>query len=101
LPSPADRAAGLGLFPVKKAGSITNAEYRKPVGVTRKTASRDLDDLVGKGVLDRMLIAAIHACFTGKRFQIVPDNGLARLVQNGYVVNRQIVIDCAGPAIFL
>jgi ATP-dependent DNA helicase RecG len=32
---------------------ITNAEYREITGVTDRTASRDLDDLVGKGVLER------------------------------------------------
>jgi predicted HTH transcriptional regulator len=32
---------------------ITNAEYREITGVTDRTAGRDLDDLVGKGVLER------------------------------------------------
>ncbi len=39
---------------VKKDGRIANAEYRDLVGVTRKTAARDLDDLVEKGVLKRV-----------------------------------------------
>jgi Fic family protein len=34
-------------------GWIGNSEYRKITGATRKTASRDLDDLVEKGVLQR------------------------------------------------
>lgn len=32
---------------------ITNAEYRGITGVTERTASRDLEDLVNKGVLER------------------------------------------------
>ncbi len=32
---------------------ITNAEYREITGVTDRTAGRDLDDLVGKGLLER------------------------------------------------
>lgn len=43
-----------GAFHVKKAGKITNSEYQDIVGVTRKTASRDLDRLVKKGVLERV-----------------------------------------------
>jgi len=43
-----------GVALTKKAGRITNAEYQKLAGVTRKTATRDLDDLVEKGVLTRM-----------------------------------------------
>ncbi|MDD5094605.1 MAG: ATP-binding protein [Dehalococcoidia bacterium] len=39
---------------VKKAGKITNSEYQDLVGVARKTAARDLDGLVEKGVLDRI-----------------------------------------------
>jgi predicted HTH transcriptional regulator len=38
---------------VKTNGRITNAEYRKLAAVISKTAARDLDDLVEKGLLDR------------------------------------------------
>jgi len=37
----------------KELGKIANAEYQQISGVTRKTAARDLNDLVGKGVLER------------------------------------------------
>jgi len=43
-----------GAFYVKKAGKITNSEYQEHVNVTRKTATRDLDRLVEKGVLERV-----------------------------------------------
>ena len=43
-----------GVLHVKKTGKITNSEYQDLVGVTRKTAARDLDGLVEKGVLDRV-----------------------------------------------
>ena len=43
-----------GVRHVKKTGKITNSEYQDLVGVTRKTAARDLDGLVEKGVLDRV-----------------------------------------------
>jgi hypothetical protein len=39
---------------VKRAGRVTNAEHQQLTGVTRKTAARDLADLVGKGVLERV-----------------------------------------------
>jgi ATP-dependent DNA helicase RecG len=39
---------------VKKDHRIANSEYRDLVGVTRKTAARDLDDLVEKGVFKRV-----------------------------------------------
>jgi len=39
---------------VKKTGRITNSEYRQLTGTTRKTAARDLDDLVGKKALVRL-----------------------------------------------
>ncbi len=39
---------------VKEVGSISNFEYQKIAGVTRKTAVRDLDSLVEKGVLKRI-----------------------------------------------
>jgi ATP-dependent DNA helicase RecG len=37
---------------VKTTGRITNREYRGLVAVTPKTAARDLDDLVAKGVFE-------------------------------------------------
>lgn len=43
-----------GVLYVKKAGKITNSGYQDHVGVTRKTAARDLDGLVEKGVLKRV-----------------------------------------------
>lgn len=43
-----------GVSYVKEAVKITNSEYQKLVGVTRKTAARDLDKLVEKGVLERV-----------------------------------------------
>jgi ATP-dependent DNA helicase RecG len=39
---------------VKKDGRIANSEYQELAGVTRKTAARDLEDLVEKGVLKRV-----------------------------------------------
>jgi len=35
---------------VEKKGSITNKEYQELVGVPRRTATRDLTDLVKKGI---------------------------------------------------
>jgi predicted HTH transcriptional regulator len=43
-----------GVARVKRIGWIGNSEYRRITGVTRKTAARDLDDLVEKGVLQRV-----------------------------------------------
>lgn len=43
-----------GINQVKEVGSISNSEYQKIAGVTRKTAARDLDALVEKGVLTRI-----------------------------------------------
>lgn len=43
----------LALAHVKQHGRITNAEHQKLSGATRKTATRDLADLVAKGVLER------------------------------------------------
>ena len=37
---------------MKISRRITNAEYRKLTGAIAKTASRDLEDLVAKGVLE-------------------------------------------------
>jgi len=53
---------GLGLnerqqkavYHVKTAGKITNQELRELTGVVIRTASRDLEDLVRKGVLMKM-----------------------------------------------
>jgi len=39
---------------VKTKGRITNRDYREQTGVIIRTASRDLEDLVGKGVLDKV-----------------------------------------------
>ncbi|MFV1968507.1 MAG: ATP-binding protein [Pirellulaceae bacterium] len=57
-----DALAGLGvserqklaIAEVKKEGRITNSTYQKLAGVSRKTAARDLDDLVQKGVFVRV-----------------------------------------------
>jgi len=38
---------------VRVNARIGNAEYQRLAGVTKKTASRDLDDLVSKGILER------------------------------------------------
>jgi ATP-dependent DNA helicase RecG len=38
---------------LKSHASITNAEYQRLTGAIRKTAARDLSDLVEKGVLER------------------------------------------------
>jgi predicted HTH transcriptional regulator len=43
-----------GVAQVKQNGRITNAEYQKLTGLTRKTAARDLDALVDKGVFRRI-----------------------------------------------
>jgi len=54
------RAAGLSerqikavLF-VQKSGRITNAEYRRLCRIGRVTAFKDLDDLVNKGLLEKI-----------------------------------------------
>ncbi len=39
---------------VKKTGRISNSEYQKLTGATRKTAARDLDDLVEKDIFARV-----------------------------------------------
>jgi len=39
---------------VKKTGRISNSLYQKLTGATRKTAARDLDDLVEKGIFARV-----------------------------------------------
>ncbi len=43
-----------GVQHVKKTGKITNSEYRELVEVTQKTAARDLDKLVEKGIFERV-----------------------------------------------
>lgn len=43
-----------GIAHVKRHGRIVNGEYQKIAAVQRKTAARDLDDLVAKGVLIRI-----------------------------------------------
>ena len=40
-------------FHVRASARIGNSEYQLLTGATEKTASRDLDDLVSKGVLER------------------------------------------------
>jgi predicted HTH transcriptional regulator len=37
---------------VKRHGRITNSEHQTLIGVTRKTATRDLSELVDRGVLE-------------------------------------------------
>jgi predicted HTH transcriptional regulator len=39
---------------VKTQGRITNREYREKTGVVIRSASRDLEDLVSKGLLDKV-----------------------------------------------
>jgi predicted HTH transcriptional regulator len=43
-----------GVAQVKQNGRITNAEYQRLTGLTRKTSARDLDALVDKGVFRRI-----------------------------------------------
>lgn len=42
-----------GISFVKVHGRITNREYRELINATIRTASRDLEDIVGKGVLKK------------------------------------------------
>jgi ATP-dependent DNA helicase RecG len=42
------------LLTAKSKGTLTNSEYQKISGVPPKTATRDLSDLVGKGVLKQV-----------------------------------------------
>ena len=39
---------------VKEKGSITNTEYQERVGVAKRTATRDLSDLVDRGVFEQV-----------------------------------------------
>ena len=43
-----------GVARVKQTGRITNLDYQGLTGASRKTAARDLNDLVEKGVLERL-----------------------------------------------
>jgi len=57
-----------GALYVKKAGKITNSEYQKLVGVARKTAARDLNRLVEKGVFERVgTKRGAHYVLAGKK----------------------------------
>ena len=53
---------------LKGTGRIANSEYQELTGVNRKTAARDLDDLVEKGVLERIgEKRGNHYLLTGKK----------------------------------
>jgi ATP-dependent DNA helicase RecG len=39
---------------IKRVRRITNTEYQGVAGTTKKTASRDLDDLVAKGIIEKV-----------------------------------------------
>jgi len=39
---------------IKKTGRISNSEYQKISGVSRATATRDLDELFSKGILKKV-----------------------------------------------
>ncbi len=57
-----------GVLHVKKTGKISNSEYQELVGVARKTATRDLDGLVEKGVFERVGVKrGAHYVLAGKR----------------------------------
>ena len=43
-----------GVAHIKGSGRITNSEFQELTGCTRKTAARDLDDLVQKSVIVRV-----------------------------------------------
>jgi len=71
-----DMLAGLGLSDrqieavkyVKVHGRLTNSEYQDVTSVIRKTAARDLDDLVTKGVLERVgLKRGVHYVLAKKK----------------------------------
>ena len=42
-----------GLARLRSEGRLTSARYQEETGVSRQTASRDLEDLVEKGILER------------------------------------------------
>lgn len=52
---------------VKTQARITNSEYQALTGATKKTASRDLDDLVRKGVLARVGTTGRGTAYTLQR----------------------------------
>jgi predicted HTH transcriptional regulator len=53
---------------VKRSGRIANSEYQQLTGATRKTAARDLDELVTKGVFKRVgEKRGSHYLLTGKK----------------------------------
>ena len=39
---------------VKASGRLSNLDYQKSFAVSKPTASRDLEDMVGKGVLEKV-----------------------------------------------
>ncbi|HFC97471.1 MAG TPA: DeoR family transcriptional regulator [Thermosulfurimonas dismutans] len=39
---------------VKERGRITNREYQELTGISKRTATRDLDELLEKGVFERL-----------------------------------------------
>lgn len=65
----------------RKTGRITNREYRTMAGITDRTALRDLDDLVAKGVLEKRGTTgrAIHYVLARRTRQKPdkPDTGLS------------------------
>jgi len=48
---------------VKKHGSITNMEYQEINGVSKATASRDLQQLVDKALMERMVTTGKGTCY--------------------------------------
>ncbi|HEV2853823.1 MAG TPA: lipid A-modifier LpxR family protein [Thermoanaerobaculia bacterium] len=42
------------LLHLKAAGRLTNTDYQRVTGTTKKTATRDLENLIARGVLDRV-----------------------------------------------
>ena len=57
-----------GISFVKAHGRITNREYRELTNVTIRTASRDLEDMVGKAVLKKFGATGRNTfyCLAGK-----------------------------------
>jgi ATP-dependent DNA helicase RecG len=53
---------------VKAAGAISNSEYQQLTGAEKRTASRDLSDLVNRGILER-----VGATGRGTRYRLRPD----------------------------
>ena len=53
---------------IKRAGKIANSKYQQLTGATRKTATRDLDELVGKDIFIRVgEKRGSHYILTGKK----------------------------------